>query len=249
MGAGEENEVIDVGNYLDFLALFGIGGAHPGGLHLTKKVLQSENLNSNSVVLDVGCGTGQTAAHLKQKYHCHITGIDKHHIMVEKAKKRCKSLGLDIDIKMMDVENLSFPSDHFDIILSESVLVFTKMEESIREMAKVLKKGGILVAIEMTNEGFLSNEEKDELKNFYGISEILSEEEWKQFFQRGGFKEVSIFTEQSFTDGNDSDEVIGTEFQLSTQIDQQYMDVFELHEYYTVKYKNKLGYRIYKCRL
>jgi hypothetical protein len=25
--------------YLDFLALFGIGGAHPGGLQLTKEIL------------------------------------------------------------------------------------------------------------------------------------------------------------------------------------------------------------------
>ena len=50
--------------YLDLLAEFGVGGAHPGGFPLTKEVLSSLHLPPSSSVLDIGCGTGQTAEYL-----------------------------------------------------------------------------------------------------------------------------------------------------------------------------------------
>ncbi|MER2000935.1 MAG: hypothetical protein ABS882_14300, partial [Lysinibacillus sp.] len=46
--------VIENYTYLDLLSTFGIGGAHPGGLNLTKKIFDSENITSTSNVLDVG---------------------------------------------------------------------------------------------------------------------------------------------------------------------------------------------------
>ena len=39
--------------YLDCLALFGIGGAHPGGLLLTKEILSREKINEKTIILDV----------------------------------------------------------------------------------------------------------------------------------------------------------------------------------------------------
>ncbi|MCR1834683.1 hypothetical protein NSA56_09745 [Oceanobacillus caeni] len=44
--------------YLDCLALFGVGGAHPGGLPLTKRILSKEEIDEKQSILDAGCGTG-----------------------------------------------------------------------------------------------------------------------------------------------------------------------------------------------
>lgn len=76
--------------YLNFLSQFGVGGAHPGGLSLTMDVLRKEQINESSYVLDVGCGTGQTAAYLASRFGAKVTGIDIHPLMVEKAKKEWK---------------------------------------------------------------------------------------------------------------------------------------------------------------
>ena len=44
-------------SYLDLLAYFGIGGAHPGGFNLTQSLLEDENIQPVDSVLDIGCGT------------------------------------------------------------------------------------------------------------------------------------------------------------------------------------------------
>ncbi|PAV29194.1 hypothetical protein CIL05_12410 [Virgibacillus profundi] len=74
--------------YLDCLALFGVGGAHPGGLQLTKRILSQEDINEEKRVLDAGCGTGQTSAYIAETYPCHVTSLDYNKIMVDKARKR-----------------------------------------------------------------------------------------------------------------------------------------------------------------
>ncbi|MGV2549691.1 SAM-dependent methyltransferase, partial [Bacillus licheniformis] len=50
--------------YLEMLSLFGVAGAHPGGLAFSKAVLQKAAPSPDQPILDAGCGTGQTAAYL-----------------------------------------------------------------------------------------------------------------------------------------------------------------------------------------
>ena len=64
----EKVVVIGASIYLDFLSKFGVSGAHPGGIKLTKKIFENEKINKSSRILDVGCGTGQTADYLAARY-------------------------------------------------------------------------------------------------------------------------------------------------------------------------------------
>ncbi|RXT03589.1 class I SAM-dependent methyltransferase [Ammoniphilus sp. CFH 90114] len=68
------------------LAWFGIGGAHPGGLALTKEVLQRIKIGPETNIIDIGCGTGQTAAYLKKTFQCKVSALDRNKVMLEKAK-------------------------------------------------------------------------------------------------------------------------------------------------------------------
>ena len=75
---------IETSIYLDFLSKFGVGGAHPGGIGLTKEIFKSERITPATRILDVGCGTGQSAAYLASKYGAIVTGIDINPVMVKK---------------------------------------------------------------------------------------------------------------------------------------------------------------------
>ncbi len=229
--------------YLDCLASFGVGGAHPGGLQLTKSILSREYIDQETSILDVGCGTGQTSAYIAEKYRCSVTSLDSNNTMLEKAKQRFSSLNLSINVMYGSVENLPFTDGLFDFILSESVTSFTNVSLTIQEFKRVLKPNGVLLAIEMVLEDSFSEEELKTLINFYGVSQLRAESEWYNLFQKTGFKQISVEKfKQQFDENN-----IDTDFSLSENIDNKLLEIFEKHEHLTTTYKDKLGFCIFRC--
>ena len=231
--------------YLDCLATFGIGGAHPGGLQLTKKLLANERFDENIVVLDAGCGTGQTAAYLANEFDSQVLAIDLNPLMVEKASERFANLQKDICIEVADVQNLSYEEGSIDVILSESVISFTNPTISIPEMTRVLKNNGKLFAIEMVLEQPLNADEKKEITEFYGMDEIWSVNEWIRAFLAAGLTIHSIEVPELETDIDDIE--TATDFSLSESIDETLHDILSRHLELTDIYKNQLGVRIFKC--
>ena len=57
-------------------APFTATGIRPGGLDLTRKVLERSKLSADSRVLDVGCGTGATVEYLRRFHAIRAVGID-----------------------------------------------------------------------------------------------------------------------------------------------------------------------------
>jgi Methylase involved in ubiquinone/menaquinone biosynthesis len=231
--------------YLDCLASFGVGGAHPGGLQLTKSILAREYIDQEKSILDVGCGTGQTSAYIAEKYRCSVTSLDSNNIMLEKAKQRFSSLNQPINVLYGSIENLPFDGGLFDFILSESVTSFTDVSLTIQEFKRVLKPNGVLLAIEMVLEDSLSEEELKTIVDFYGVSQILTESEWYDLFQKAGFKQIGIEKfKQQFAE-NDLD--TAADFLLSENIDDKLLEIFEKHEHLITTYKDKLGFYIFRC--
>ena len=178
--------------YFDFLAKFGVGGAHPGGILLTQDILSKEMINNESVILDAGCGTGQTAAYLYQQYKANVIGIEINPIMVEKAKSRFENLQLPISLIHGSIEEIPFEDDTFDFILSESVLAFVDKPKTLKEFYRVLKKGGRLIANEMTINRPLNQQEALEIMNFYAVDSLLLERDWRQLLEEAGFNHINI---------------------------------------------------------
>lgn len=232
--------------YLDCLALFGVGGAHPGGLQLTQKILAEEKINNDTILLDVGCGTGQTAAYLQQQYGCSVSALDNNSIMLEKAQQRFSSLNLPIDAKVGDIENLPYPDKHFDIALSESVFSFTNVTSAIRELKRVLKPNGRLLAIETVLEQKISEEERSSIVDFYRFPRLLTEGEWLTAFRKAGFQQVDITKYQPTLD--QVDEQNAADFSLSESIDDALLEILEKHKEIMQRNKDKLGFRIFRCR-
>ena len=231
--------------YLDCLALFGIGGAHPGGLQLTKEILSREKINEKTIILDVGCGTGQTSAYMAEKYKCKITCLDNNEMMLEKAKKRFQSRNLPIETRLGSVESLPFGEKSFDMILSESVATFTDVSKTLPELRRVLKPNGVLLAIEMVLEESLPEEELTSITEFYGVPRIFTESEWNSFFQKADFQQISI---DKFNLQLEEPEIENAaDFSISEQLDDELYDILDQHEQLTKKYQNLLGFRVFRC--
>jgi ubiquinone/menaquinone biosynthesis C-methylase UbiE len=233
-------------SYTDLLALFGIGGAHPGGLPLTRAILEELNITQNSNFLEVGCGTGQTTGHIMAKYPCHFFAIDSHPIMISKAKKRLQTLGLSGTLLEANVEKLPFADQTFDFVLSESVTAFTNIKESLSEYHRVLKQDGVLILIEMTEIQEMEENEIKELMQFYNLNQILNESNWLEVLEESGFHNVeSTFISLEDLVFQDTD---FTEFDISANTGPELFELLDQHEELTTKYREKLGFRIFLCK-
>ena len=231
--------------YLDCIALFGVGGAHPGGLQLTKHLLSKEKIAETTAILDVGCGTGQTSAYMAGQYGCNVIALDCSEIMLDKAKQRFDSLDLPVEVRQGSAENLPFKDGSFDFVLSESVTAFTDLSRTIPEFRRVLKKDGVLLAIEMVLEKTVSEEELTPFLDFYGLSQLLTEEEWYDLFQKENFKNISV--ERYKLEFDEQDVENSADFSLSVDIDMNSYEALEKHFHFSEVYKDILGFRIFRC--
>jgi len=226
--------------YLDLLAEFGVGGAHPGGFPLTKEVLSSLHVPHSSSVLDIGCGTGQTAEYLFNHFDCKVTAIDNHPVMIQKASERLHSKA---DVRYGNAKNLEFADLTFDMVLTESVLSFTgAAQETLKEIHRVLKEKGTFLCNEMTAAKQLSKQQLSAIKGLYGIEEVLTEEEWIHILTCAGFTSVSCVRNVE-----PIAETQVTDLRPSPNISEDLYDLWDDHNSFLKAHKKSLSYRIFLC--
>lgn len=230
--------------YLDLIDALGIGGAHPGGYLLTKSILSEEKIREETKLLDAGCGTGQTSAFLYEKFKCQIVCLDINKKLLQKAHKRFTQSNIPIQIIHGDIQKTPYQSSLFDYVLSESVLTFTNIDQSVLEIARVLKSEGYLIANEMTIEKSLSQQEKFRLQQFYGFTDFKTEEDWVNQFEKSGFEIIDIIHPNEFL----ADQGNGTEFDITSQINEEIFMLLDQHEFFMNTFKDVLRYRVYKVK-
>ncbi|MCP8969155.1 class I SAM-dependent methyltransferase [Ectobacillus ponti] len=233
-------------SYLDLLALLGVGSAHPGGFGLTKELLQQLSPVPGSEVLDAGCGTGRTAIYLADAYGCRVTGIDQNQLMLEKAGKRALREGVALQLVQGDLEQLPFADGSFALALSESVLAFTDIQQSLQELHRVLRPGARLAVIEMAVERSLAPAETAEISAVYGAKRYMTEQDWRESFRLAGFTSVQtvgggtiLASMQQYQELPDWD--------LSPHIHPAVYNVWAQHEDIIRKYQQLLGHRVFIC--
>ncbi|CAF4293852.1 unnamed protein product, partial [Rotaria magnacalcarata] len=73
---------------LRYEKIFGHGFVSTGGLDTTKEFVESLDLKSDQIVLDVGCGIGGGDIYIAETYGCSVIGIDLSVNMVNIAYER-----------------------------------------------------------------------------------------------------------------------------------------------------------------
>ncbi|PWN45331.1 S-adenosyl-L-methionine-dependent methyltransferase [Ceraceosorus guamensis] len=95
--------------------------------------------------LDVGCGGG-IAAEVVARAGAQVTGVDLSAGAIACAKRRAKARGLSIEYVVGDALDLPVPSETYDgVLCSDTLEHLFDLDAALKEMARVLKPGGILV--------------------------------------------------------------------------------------------------------
>ena len=118
---------------------------HIGGIKTTRQLIEWCGIAPGQYVLDVGCGTGYAAYLLAKEYQVDVAAVDITPAVLEEAKKRVTREKVSDKVKVIegDAHAIPFPSDTFDAVLAESVLIFCEKAKVASEVYRVLKPGGV----------------------------------------------------------------------------------------------------------
>jgi len=95
-------------------------------------------------VLDLGCGYGWHCIYAVENGASSVVGIDISHKMLETAKEKTKFS--EVEYRCCAVEDVDYPSESFDIILSSLAFHYIKDYNSlVRNIYRMLTPGGMLV--------------------------------------------------------------------------------------------------------
>ncbi|MFX1533677.1 MAG: class I SAM-dependent methyltransferase [Promethearchaeota archaeon] len=189
----ENHTKMDSCDWYGFLAeTFGMVPLHMGGSAATEQLLEMCQLDENSRVLDVGCGSGYTACTIAKMYGSQVIGIDISEKQISKAKESARKQKLEdkIEFRVASVLEIPFDKETFDVVIFESVLtpLGNNREEALKEMVRVLRLNGRIGA----NEGaFSPSTPPDVLKKLeggWGGSSFFTFDDLRKFFEDAGLK-------------------------------------------------------------
>lgn len=121
---------------------------------LAEALVEAVDPHPGQRVLDVACGSG-TAALIAERRYCDVTGIDYVPGLIERATARAQANGRSIDFRVGDAQDMPFPDDSFDVVLSVYGVQFAPdQERAARELLRVCKPGGKIGLAGPISEGW-----------------------------------------------------------------------------------------------
>ena len=108
------------------------------------QLLDAAGVRAGQRILDVACGTGVVAREAQRRTGPtgYVAGLDPSAGMLAVAKQTTPA----VDWREGVAESIPFPPDSFDAVVSQFGLMFTQPEQAIREMLRVSRPDGRVVA-------------------------------------------------------------------------------------------------------
>ena len=119
---------------------------------LIDKLAAMSNIKESSKVLDVGCGIGEGAFYLNEKYKCNIVGItiSERGVELASAINNSKKNNPNIEFILADVLNSGFPDNSFDIVwIMEASHLMKDKKKLFLESYRLLKTNGTMLLCDL----------------------------------------------------------------------------------------------------
>jgi SAM-dependent methyltransferase len=114
----------------------------PGGLALTDRALGCCALPAGARVVDVGCGLGETVAHLIARHGLSALGVDPSALLLRTGRHQDSGRPL---IRAVG-ERLPFAAGALDAVVAEcSLSLITDVDQALAEFHRVLRGGGVVI--------------------------------------------------------------------------------------------------------
>lgn len=121
----------------------------------------AKHLRDQMRVIDIGCANGFSTLHYAAQRNIHIKGIDYIPEMIAAANERkaaaAETLIGAVSFEVGDILHLKEPNAHYDAAIITRVIINLGSRDrqvaAIREAARTVKTGGVLLMSEATEEG------------------------------------------------------------------------------------------------
>ena len=125
------------------------------GLHHSwrERAADRAELGPGDAALDVCCGTGDMAFELRERVGStgRVVGADFSEQMLEIAREKAAERSLDVTFEWADALNLPYETAAFDAVtVGFGVRNLADLDAGVTELGRVLKPGGRLVILEIT---------------------------------------------------------------------------------------------------
>ena len=140
------------------------------------------NLNSESTVLDVGCGKGFMLYDLKKIIKSNfLKGIDISEYAINNSLEEVKH-----SLSVADAKKIPFPDNSFDVVISINTIHNLEKSDcaiALNEISRVSKKHSFI-----TVDAYRNEEEKKRMFDWNLTAKtIMSEDEWEIFFKENNY--------------------------------------------------------------
>lgn len=163
----------------------------PGGTEFLREIGQFLKIERKWKVLEVGASSAFGSRFLAKNYGCSVVATDINPAWVPRIQARVKEEGLrgKVAARAADVLKLPFRKDSFNAVLANGVLYLTDKASALRQINRVLKKGGFLALGEPI---WLKDDVPHNLRRVLEVdgAEALTEVKYQRLFTENGFSLV-----------------------------------------------------------
>lgn len=152
-----------------------------------------ELTSEKSNCLELGCGSGTYAIELlAHQRKCLASDFSEEALALTKIKGQ-ELYNIEVPTQLIDIYDIPYPENTFDLIFSDGLIEHLDMPKALKEMKRVLKPDGWMVA-KVPNGSLLYK------IVYYLLSPIenrpdeawLSQSEWQNIVRESGYKNISL---------------------------------------------------------
>ncbi len=156
-----------------------------GNLDLNALILKY--ITATRTIVDLGCGTGDLIAAMKEKAK-RVIGVEKSPKMLAEARRRFADDDENVELRIGELEHLPLREGEADLAVTNMVLHHLPNPlTALQEVHRVLKKGDVFIIVDLVNH------ELEGMRQYFGDHWLgFSEEDIKKWLETSGFAPQKI---------------------------------------------------------